>query len=265
MQHLQVRVRLGLERLMLAILAIGLGILFNSSVVAGEIQYRVKAGVHSQYILKSGVIAHNGPVSQIEAIVALKNGFYGGVNNTMSLGGTFYKQLDFLVGYKKSFGSGQLWDPTLDATLSYFTLGDWSQLNDDRFVLDLRLEFAKVPIVQPYVAFRYFGSIGEVTIDGEFFWLGASRTQPLGLKPFAGEVSLRADVSFAFATEGSLGRQGGFVYSRYQASLNVPISKHLSLNLFCMVQVPAGDQNGRKIDFVSQVEKVFGGFVSVEF
>ncbi len=260
-------VRSGIVRFM-AVMVIGLVTALGWNCVSGEIQYRVRAGVHSQCILKSGLVAHDGPVSQVEAIVALKNGLYGGVNNMMSLGGTFYKQLDFLVGNKNTFdsvGIPKILIPTIDATLSYYTLGDWAVVDDDRYIVDFCLTLSKMPVVQPYVSFRYFGSVGEATKDGEFFWLGLSRSQPLGLKPFGGEISLRADASFAFATEGSLGREGGFVYSRIQTSVNVPLSKKFSLCPFWMIQVPSGDQNGRKGDFVGEVEQVVGGFVSAKF
>jgi hypothetical protein len=235
---------------------------------AGDVQYRVKAGIQDRYVNKAGMVLYDAPIVQNE-IVANLGGFYTGLNSMTSLGsekyGKFGKELDFNFGYKRAIGAGHFWNPTADLTLSYYILGDWAQSDDDRFIVDLRLEFTKVPVIHPYVAFRYFGSVGEATKDGEFFWLGISRNQPLGIKPFGGELSLRADASFAFATDGSLGREGGFVYSRIQVSLNVPISKNLSLNPFCMVQIPAGDQNGRKGDFVGGVEEVIGGFVSAKF
>jgi hypothetical protein len=95
--------------------------------------------------------------------------------------------------------------------------------------------------------------------------LGLRRDQSLGIKPFGSEVSLRVDAFFAFVTQGSMGRDGGFIYSRVQTLFNIPLSKKFSFNPFCMVQIPAGDQNGGKRDFVSGVERVFGGFLNVRF
>jgi hypothetical protein len=205
----------------------------------------------------------------INEVVVSKNNFYGGLWSATSLGsekyGKFGKELDFNFGYKRAFGDGQFWSPTFDIALSYYILGDWTTVGDDRFVVDFRVEFAKIPIAQPYIAIRYFGSVGEASKDGEFFWFGLKRDQMLGFKPIGGEVSLRADASFAFVTQGSMGRDGGFIYSRVQTLFNIPLSKKFSFNPFCMVQIPAGDQNGGKRDFVSGVEQVFGGFLSVRF
>lgn len=243
-------------------------VLFDNLGTAGEIQYRAKAGIQNQYVNKAGLVAYDAPI-MINEVVVSKNNFYGGLWNATSLGsekyGKFGKELDFSFGYKRAFGAGQFWIPTCDIALSYYILGDWKTISDDRFVADFRVEFLKIPFAQPYVAVRYFGSVGEASKDGEFFWLGLKRDQPLGIKPFGGEVSLRVDGSFAFAIQGSMGRDGGFIYSRVQTLLNVPLSKKFSVNPFCMVQIPAGDQNGGKRDFVSGVERVFGGFLNVRF
>lgn len=236
---------------------------------ASDVQYRVKAGVQNQYVNRAGFVAYDAPIL-ISEIVANKGNFYGGLWNATSMGSEKYgklgKELDINFGYKRLLGSGQFWNPTVDATLAYYILGDWDTQEDDRYIVDVRLDFQKIPIIQPYVAYRHFGSVGELSKEGDFFWLGASRTQPLGIKPFGGEVSLRVDSSFAFATQGSMGREGGYVFSRIQTSLNVvPLSKKFSLNPFYMVQIPAGDQNGGKRDFVSDVETVSGVFVSAKF
>ncbi len=243
-------------------------VLSGDLVTAGEIQYRIKAGIQDRYVNKAGLVAYDAPV-MVNEVVVTKNNFYGGLWNATSLGsekyGKFGKELDFNFGYKQSLGSGQFWIPTCDIALSYYVLGDWTTVSDDRFIIDFRIEFAKIPIVQPYIAFRYFGSVGEASKDGEFFWLGLRRDQSLGIKPFGSEVSLRVDAFFAFVTQGSMGRDGGFIYSRVQTSLNVPLSKRFSINPFCMVQVPAGDQNGGREDFTKCTERVLGGFVGVRF
>ncbi|MFA6601298.1 MAG: hypothetical protein WCT02_00320 [Candidatus Paceibacterota bacterium] len=234
-----------------------------------ELQLRTKSGVQSRYIGKQGLMLFDGPVT-INEVIVQKGSWYVGVWNSTALAskkhGKFGNETDFTIGYRKQIGStNSIWFPTVDCSLSYFVLCDWSTANDDRPIADLRLEFSRIPYVQPYVAFRYFGSLSHVTEDGWFFWVGLKRDQPLGVKLFSRELRLNIDSCLAFSTEDSFGREGGFIFGRVHASLQIPLTKRFALNPFCMVQVPSGDQRGGKEDFTDGIRHVLGGFVTVKF
>lgn len=101
---------------------------------------------------------------------------------------------------------------------------------DDQWIVDTEVSYWKSSWFQPYVAYRYFGGVGEGSPHpGSFWWLGIKRKQPFSL--WGKEMPLSIDVQFAFS-DGALGREGkhsGFVYGRLTVFQEIAITEHLAL------------------------------------
>jgi len=190
---------------------------------------------------------------------------YGGTWSSVGLSseeaGKFGDELDLFAGIRKKIGHF-----VFDVSGAYFILGDWDKSRDDRVIFDTQIDYVGLRVVEPYVAVRYFGTTSDAIRDGWFFWIGLKRKHHIATSPFAErEIFLNVNGSLAFATERSFGREGGFIFARIQTTLDIPLSKHISLCPTYMVQIPSGDQTGRTGDFTDGIHHIWGGFLSAKW
>ena|SRR3989338_7034433 len=92
--------------------------------------------------------------------------------------GDFGDEVDFYGGLQEEIGGIRL-----DFSGSYFMLNHLGQTDDDQAVFDARVDFVRFPLITPYVASSYFGSVGDNSPQhGWFHWAGLSRNQNLGFR-----------------------------------------------------------------------------------
>ncbi|MDD5318497.1 MAG: hypothetical protein PHF79_01600 [Candidatus Pacebacteria bacterium] len=166
-----------------------------------------------------------------------------GLGNNKRLGNSG-DEVDLGLGWSHSYDYVKL-----SVQMSYFILSQFRTAADDRPVFDVRADFLKVPVVQPYVAARWMGRFTQTVKEGGwFYWLGARRVQPLGFSIIkgSGQVKFNLDASIVFS-DGALERTGGLVYGRMCGTLDIPLSKNLSLMPSIIWQIPSSTQRGTSI------------------
>lgn len=92
---------------------------------------------------------------------------------------------------------------------------------------------------------------------GWFWWLGAEKNLPFKKFP------INIDIQFAF-TDGALNKKSGFVYSRIKTSTDIKFKK-ITISPFIIFQIPAGDQNGNKGDYIKEEEMAGGISFTFDF
>ena len=228
--------------------------------------FTIKTGVASKYINKMGMNLYDGPVFTSEVIVSYRD-FYADVWVSRGLGderrlGRAGNEVDFGLGWAHQYDWCKV-----DFRISYFVIGKPSQSYDDRWVVDGCIDFNKVPIVQPYVAVRYIDRLTrKISEGGWFWWVGARRIQPLGfaLGKDLPQVKLIGDTSIMFS-DGALGRTEGFVYGRLCGSLEIPVTKNVSLVPTVMYQMPSSMERRTVKCYNNHEELVFSGLLQCTF
>lgn len=130
--------------------------------------------------------------------------------------------------------------------------GGIEMARDDQIMLDARVSFLNlVPWVVPYLSYRYFGAVGKSSPhSGSFGWLGFQRQQPFWL--FGREAPLSLDLQLAFS-DGALGKKGkdgGFIYGRFNLLWLFKLTENLSLGPQIFWLVADGSQHGGPRDYV---------------
>ena len=252
-----------------AILSLSPLCLWAEEIIETEIRNPVKWSVSStyfsEYLARPGFILYDQPVSQNELVATWKS-IYAGLWSSIGLEESRIRKYDqeyqAYLGYKKALG----W-VLLDGNIRYDVLKELSTQHDDLWMCDLRMDIHKLPVVQPYIATRYFHGVGQNDVSGGWLvWLGVRRVQDLGFGIFNNEhVRLIVDGSVAHS-DGVLDRDSGWVYGRLNIQLAAPITKRFALGPQLVVQVPLDDQGkGRKPYTDGTVKVVWGIGASFKF
>jgi hypothetical protein len=226
--------------------------------------YSAQTGVMSQYLGLIGPIFYNSPVAVSEITVGYLD-WYGGVWNSTGLGGDRYGQtygdeFDIYGGWAHTFG----WI-RCDLSGSYYTISRLDRMGGDLWVVEPEVSFPKFPYVQPYFRCRYFGRVGSQSPELSTFWFAGVRKEIVLGNGTAGRsyvLNLQASTVYA---EGEPTRRTGFVYGRLTTSLDVPLSKHWTLNPSVIYQVPAPGQRSDPKGYTDGNELVYGASLKCKF
>lgn len=224
--------------------------------------WTLSTAVLSEYLARPGFSLCDKPVSQNDLSFTWK-GMYVGAWSSSGLEKSsqikYDQELQIYLGYKKLYG----W-LTFDANIRYDALKEFTQSKDDLWMADFRIDLTKMPIVQPYVATRYFESVGsnDKPDNGWFVWFGIARAQDLGFGlTDAGHLKIIADTSVAYS-DGALSRDTGWTYSRFGTKLVVPITKKFSIAPLFIVQFPLDEQGVGRRPYTDGNIKVVGGLMA---
>jgi|GEM_PF-3537559 len=222
------------------IISVFLALLFMSSEAQAErFSGSFSSGVDSEYLVKPGFIVYNKPMWWNNLRLEY-DGWY--VNLWGSLGidserGTFGDEGDITIG-KKFTAAGC----NIDISGSYFALADIGEYSNDLYIFDAHANFPeKIPWITPWVAARYFGSVGENSPRaGWFGWVGFERLQPLGFQlPLQDqEFAVNFDAWAAFSMGGAFGGDAGPVYTRLKASTKIIINEDNFITPWIMWHAP---------------------------
>ena len=212
--------------------------------------------VQSEYLGRIGPIFSEDPISVNFVEVGYK-GFYGGIWNSTSLGGSKYgttygDEWDVYGGWAHKFGPFKL-----DLSASYFTLAQLNKISDDMWIAEQELSIPGMPFVQPYIRARYFGSVDDYWRSGWFVFGGLRKSVPFGHSFASRPFSLNIDVSTAYAA-GGIRDFTGFVKGRLTTSLDIPLSKRVTLSPNLIYQVAAPGQRNDPNGFVKGNDLVYG-------
>jgi hypothetical protein len=127
----------------------------------------------------------------------------------------------------------------LDLSGSYFALYKLGNAGDDMWITDQEISLPKFPFVQPYLHSRYFGSVvDEYWKPGWFVFAGLRKSVPFGHGPGKRPFSLNLDASTAYDFD-ALHDFRGFVYYRFTAGLDIPLSKRATISPALIYQISA--------------------------
>lgn len=201
-----------------------------SRLLSEDIKWSATSSIWSQYLARPGFILYDGPTIQNDISGSWK-GIYAGLWSSTGLGESDSLRQE----YQAYFGHRiMLSVVTIDWNLRYDAFKDIDLASDDLWMFDARVDFSKVPYVQPYIATRHFHSVGGIeSINGWFYWIGARHSRSLGF--FDAKVIL--DVSVAYC-DGALNRESGWVYQRSILQFTFPLTKQLTLTPQVTVQAP---------------------------
>ncbi len=201
-----------------------------SRLLSEDIKWSATSSIWSQYLARPGLILYDGPTMQNDISGSWK-GIYAGLWSSTGLG----ESDNLRQEYQAYFGHRTtLSIITIDWNLRYDAFNDMSSTDDDLWMFDARLDFSKVPHVQPYIATRHFHGVdGIESINGWFYWIGARHSHSLG---FVG-AKVVLDVSVAYC-DGALNRDSGWVYQRSVLQFAFPLTKQLVLTPQVTVQAP---------------------------
>ncbi len=200
----------------------------STNSVPSEFSGFASTGVESQYLGRIGAVFSDKPIS-VNIIEVDYKDFYLGAWNATGLsareyGKTYADEWDLYGGWAHNFGPVKL-----DLSASYFALAELGQSADDMWITEQEISFPKFPFVQPYVRSRYFGSVADAWKPGWFVFGGVRKSIDLGNGAAKRPYMLNLDLSTAYSA-GALHDFSGFVYGRLSASLDVPLSKRLTLS-----------------------------------
>lgn len=224
--------------------------------LAEDNNYKIqwKTSLISQYLSKPGfTLSNHRPITTNQLTIFYNNffrfgflGFNGLNNHGIDHKKNFSNEIDAFVGLNKAFSS-----INFDAEISYFGLNRFRKSSDDIWVFDGQIK-NNLSLFHPYFSIRHFGEVGAKSHGkkGWFYWLGAEKNLPFKKLP------INLDIQFAF-TDGALNRQSGFIYSRVKTSTKIQFKK-IVISPFVIFQIPAGDQNGDKRDYIKEEETAAG-------
>lgn len=206
----------------------------------------VSTGVQSEYLVRIGTIFSKSPIL-VNVVEVDYEDYYLGIWNSTGLtrhqyGSTYADEWDLYGGWAHSFGPIKL-----DLSGSYFGLSKLDHIRDDMWIAEQEISYPKFPFFQPYVRSRYFGSVDGARKPGWFVFGGLRKNMSFGHSFAERPFSLNLDASTAYGA-GALHDFNGFVYGRLYASLDIPLSKSMTIgpNLIYQVAVPGqrSDPNG---------------------
>ena len=222
-----------------------------------KVWYSANTSVMSEYLGSIGSVFYKSPISINEVDIGYKD-WYGGIWSATGLGGTKYGQtygdeFDFYAGWAHTFD----W-VKVDLSSTYYAIASLDKMNNDLWVIEPEVSLPKCPFVQPYVRGRYFGQVGAQSPKPGFFWFGGLRKQ-ITLGKAIGERSylLNLQLSTAYAA-GALHNSTGFVYGRLTTSLDIPLSKHVTLSPTIIYQIAAPGQASDPEGFTDGNKLVYG-------
>ena len=245
---------------LLLVTVFGLCLITAAHAADQKVTWITSTGVQSEYLAKIGVILSDSPVS-ISFVEANYKDFYGGLWNATTLGGdeygtTYGDEWDIYGGWAHTFGPVKL-----NLSAAYFAMTELDETSDDMWVTDQELSLPKMPFVQPYIASRYFGSVGSSWREGWFVFGGLRKSITLGQWTAKRPVALNLEASTAYSA-GALRDFTGFVYGRFTTSLDIPLSKSVTLSPNLVYQIPASGQRNNPNGFTDRNKFVFGGKIT---
>ena len=176
--------------------------------------------------------------------------------------GRLNDEVDLTLGYE------HFWQHVaLDASASYYAFDLTEKVEDDMWVADLKLKLRNLPVLQPYVHFRYFGEVGNESFDdGFFFFVGANRSQRLGFTlPWTeNEQALRINVQSAFTT-GAFDNPAAYVYTRLSVGTDIELLDNVFLAPDVTYQFSGKDQDGGPSDYADGNQLLVRLGLRVEF
>jgi hypothetical protein len=226
--------------------------------IEDEFSGSITSSFLSEYLAKPGFSLYDKAVSQNE-IVGAYHGLYLGLWSSTGLVKSqttpYNQEFQTYLGIKRQVG----WI-SLDGNIRYDFLKDLSLIKDDLWMADMRLDLNRMPVIQPYIATRYFQSIGLKNLSsGWFVWFGARHSQDLGFGfTRAGHAQFITDASVAHS-DGALSREPGWIYSRILTRISVPLTRNLSIAPELTTQIPLDEQGKRYHPYTDGKVDLVGG------
>ena len=224
---------------------VSLGILFGClSVSAAEPQMATPSSQWSQSVSELlmskyygsifGGTFYPGPMSFTDFAASRRN-LYGSITFDLSLGQKLNRirkynqdggnEYDFTAD--QSFQLGSKSHPVfVDAGVCYLAVNNLRQMKDDAFEEFVRLDLPlgtsvnHEPVIQPYVEFFHYQTVGGFKDNGWFTYGGVFRDQKLGCALFSKELVLNVDYRVGVC-QGAFSGKVGIEYHRLALSLPI--------------------------------------------
>lgn len=216
-----------------------------------QASWSLKTGVYTGYLGAIGKMFTRDQVL-IQELGVTDGSFNAAVWNSTGLGARKYgktlaDEWDVTVGWSHMFGIVRY-----DVSGSLYFIAELSRLNDDLLTVDQQLSIPIWSGLAPYIKVRAFNRIGSKSPEaGWFVWAGFQRVEAL----FGQEINL--DVSTAYS-DGPLGKEPGFVFSRFTANTSFAITRKYNLVPSIVLQVPFASQKRTIRSYTTQTEVVGG-------
>ncbi len=128
-----------------------------------------------------------------------------------------------------------------DFSVCYLAVHDLRQIKDDVLSPDVRLDFPKVPFLQPYIVVYRFDRVGNSPEDsGWFFYGGFIHEETLRLRVNGRPIVLTVDNRIGYS-EKLFGTEPGLSYDRLSVSLRIEVAPRWTITPILIEQFK-GDQ-----------------------
>lgn len=191
-------------------------------------------GLFNQYLGKPGISLYKGAwwVTDINQTCGEWSfGVWGaaGLGSSNIFEDHLGNEIDLYINWRRRFQWAELF-----IQLSYFALDlapdGFKHVSEDQWIVDAEFSLHYWQAARPYIAYRYFGGIGNNSPDpGSFYWIGVRREQQLWFRlPRQPDMlALNLDVQTAFS-DGPLGGRSGLANSRLSVSTEIVLTQSLS-------------------------------------
>lgn len=209
-----------------------------------------------------GIIIYNRPAIRNQLTFS-KGKYYGGVWISIGLNDKgIHHRADFGDEVDLFFGIHQPFEfLEIDLSAKYFALNDLRNSEDDALVIDGQFDFP-TQLFTPYLAVRYWGEIGNKSLERGWFFRPGIKKSFLVLK----RVGINFDTSLTFS-DGPMGKDPGFICGTIKVSSDLKINERVSVSPFVVFQLPSSSQDGGNKDFTGNKSKevMFGISLNFEF
>ena len=208
--------------------------------------------LNTAYIGKIGAIFDRGPTTVNYLDINIGSDWTAEVWTSTNLGGepyntTYGDEQDIFLTWHHSFN-----DIRVSLTWAYFLLKDLGRLDNDLWIGEAEVSYAKWAYFQPYLCTRYFGQVSSKSAEsGWFGWAGIRGKYPTGIR----QVKLTLEISAAYS-DGALGQTPGLVYGRAVVGLPIKVSKRVTLTPSILLQTPIGNQREHPLRYTDRKEAV---------
>lgn len=219
-------------------------------------KFNFMVGLRSEFLGRPGLQVHNRPLVEGLVVATYNDKFYiAGWGSTswnskgISHKNNFSREIDLIAGLYQQLGFAKM-----EFRVSYFALNFLSKSNDDVLALDWAADFT-IPHfpVTPYLEIQYSGEVGRKSPErGWFGWPGLKNDFSISKSV---TLNIRAYAEFS---DGALGKDPGFIYSRLQLTPTIKVGSKLSVSPTVIFQFPASNQDGKPGDYANRERVVFG-------